>query len=48
MSMRQFLLEASDDSVNDDNLITKYNQYKLEHRRRSVLEFFNKHKDEEW
>jgi len=41
-------MEQEDPSINDDNLLVKYNQYKLEHRRRSVVEFFNKHKEEEW
>ena len=47
MTMRQFV-ENADESVNDDNLLTKYNEYKTKHRRTAVVEFFNQHKEEEW
>ncbi|KAK2704796.1 serrate RNA effector molecule homolog isoform X2 [Artemia franciscana] len=47
MSFKAFLA-AQDDSISDEEAITKYADYKLEFRRQQINEFFVAHKDEEW
>jgi len=47
MTLKQFLA-TQDDSISDQEAITKYNEYKVEFRRQQLNEFFVAHKDEEW
>lgn len=47
MTLKQFLNEQ-DDMIDEETLIKKYNDYKINFRRMQVQEFFNRHKDEEW
>ncbi|KAJ6223773.1 hypothetical protein RDWZM_002318 [Blomia tropicalis] len=46
-TLKQFL-HYQDDHIDEDTLISKYNEYKCEFRRTQIQEFFNRHKDEEW
>lgn len=47
LSFKQFLAQQ-DDSISEDNAITKYNEYKNEFRGTQMKEFFEAHKDQEW
>lgn len=47
MTLKQFLA-TQDDSISDQDAITKYNEYKVEFKRQQLNEFFVAHKDEEW
>lgn len=47
MSFKQFMRNL-DDSVDHLEAAKKYNEYKLEFKRKQITEFFNAHKDEEW
>lgn len=48
MTLKQFLVSLTDDSISDETAITKYTEYKLEFKRSQLNEFFVAHKDEEW
>ncbi|KAG8195771.1 hypothetical protein JTE90_004777 [Oedothorax gibbosus] len=47
MTFKQFLA-SQDDSIDDQEAVKKYNEYKLEFKRQQINEFFLAHKDEEW
>lgn len=47
MTFKQFLA-TQDDTINDDEAVRKYQDYKLEYRRQMIHSFFVAHKDEEW
>jgi hypothetical protein len=47
MSFKAFL-DTQDDSITDEEALTKYGEYKLEFRRQQLNEFFVGHKEEEW
>lgn len=44
---KQFLHQL-DDEVGDTDAVKKYNEYKMDFKKKQVKEFFRKHKDEEW
>lgn len=48
MTLKQFLVSLTDDSISDETAIKKYTDYKLEFKRSQLNEFFVGHKDEEW
>lgn len=37
-----------DDNVDETESVRRYNQYKLDFRRRQLQDFFLRHKDQEW
>ena len=47
MSFKQFLAQQSD-SIDEVEAVERYAEYKTEFRKKQVVEFFDKHKDEEW
>uniref|UniRef100_A0A914E8E8 SERRATE/Ars2 N-terminal domain-containing protein n=1 Tax=Acrobeloides nanus TaxID=290746 RepID=A0A914E8E8_9BILA len=47
LTFKKFLATV-DDSISDDEAITKYNEYKVEFKRQQIQKFFDVHKDEEW
>ena len=47
LTFKKFL-ETQDESISDDEAISKYNEYKLEYRKQEFEKFFAAHKDEEW
>ncbi|XP_054156484.1 serrate RNA effector molecule homolog [Oppia nitens] len=47
MTFKHFL-GTQDDGIDDQIAVKKYNEYKLDFKKRQILEFFNAHKDEEW
>lgn len=47
MLFKQFLHQM-DDEVGETVAVKKYNEYKMNFKKKQVKEFFNKHKDEEW
>lgn len=47
LNFKQFMNNL-DDSIDHIEATTKYNEYKVEFRRKQLNEFFNAHKDEEW
>ena len=47
MTFKQFL-GTLDDSVDDDDSVQRYRDYKIEFKRQQIHEFFIAHKDEEW
>ena len=47
LSFKQFL-GMQDDSIDDKEAIQKYNEYKIEFRRKQISEFFEIHKEEDW
>ncbi|GAV02828.1 hypothetical protein RvY_13346 [Ramazzottius varieornatus] len=47
MSFKQFLATL-DDSVDDDDAVQRYREYKMDFKRQQIHEFFVAHKDEEW
>jgi hypothetical protein len=47
MSFKAFL-QTQDDSITDDEALTKYGEYKQEFRRQQLNEFYVCHKEEEW
>lgn len=47
MSFKMFLGQQ-DDTINDQDAVKKYNEYKEDFRIKQINEFFLQHKDEEW
>uniref|UniRef100_A0A131XM75 Serrate RNA effector molecule homolog n=1 Tax=Hyalomma excavatum TaxID=257692 RepID=A0A131XM75_9ACAR len=47
MTFKQFL-GSQDDSIDDQEAVRKYNEYKMDFRRQQLNEFFVNHKEEEW
>lgn len=47
LTFKQFLSQQ-DDSIDEDDAIAGYNEYKAEFKRKQVDEFFDNHKDEDW
>jgi len=47
LSFKSFL-QTQDDSITDDEALTKYTEYKHEFNRQQLNEFFVAHKEEEW
>lgn len=47
MSFKAFL-QTQDDSITDEEALSKYAEYKQEFRRQQLNEFFVAHKEEEW
>ncbi|XP_077990042.1 serrate RNA effector molecule homolog [Glandiceps talaboti] len=47
MTFKQFLA-SQDDSIDDQEAVRKYNEYKIEFKRQQLSDFFLAHKDEEW
>ncbi|KAI1290255.1 Serrate RNA effector molecule -like protein [Halotydeus destructor] len=47
LTFKQFLA-GLDDTVADTDAVQKYNEYKTTFKKDQILEFFNKHKEEEW
>lgn len=47
LTFKKFL-ETQDESISDEEAISKYNEYKLEYRKQEFEKFFAAHKDEEW
>jgi len=47
MTFKAFL-STQDDSITDEEALTKYSEYKLEFQRQQLNEFFVTHKEEEW
>ena len=46
-TFKQFLTQQ-DDSIDEDEAITLYNEYKADFKRKQVDEFFDSHKEEDW
>jgi len=46
-TFKQFLAQQ-DDSIDEEDAIASYNEYKADFKRKQVEEFFEKHKDEDW
>lgn len=47
LSFKQYMNNL-DDSIDHIEATTKYNNYKIEFRKKQLTEFFNAHKEEEW
>ncbi|XP_077867371.1 serrate RNA effector molecule homolog [Saccoglossus kowalevskii] len=47
MTFKQFLA-SQDDSIDDQEAVRKYNEYKIEFKRQQISDFFLAHKEEEW
>ncbi len=47
MTFKRFLA-TQDDSITDEEAISKYQDYKMEYKRQELHKFFLAHKDEEW
>lgn len=47
LTFKQFMNNL-DDSTDHIEATTKYNEYKVEFKRKQLTEFFNAHKEEEW
>jgi len=47
MTFKAFL-STQDDSITDEEALSKYGEYKIEFQRQQLNEFFVTHKDEEW
>lgn len=47
MTFKQFL-QRLDDEVAETDAVKKYNDYKMDFKKKQLKEFFDKHKDEEW
>jgi len=41
-------LHRLDDDVDEADAVRKYNEYKIDFKKKQIKEFFEKHKDEEW
>jgi hypothetical protein len=47
MTFKQYLA-TQDDGIDDQIAVKKYNEYKLEFKKKQINDFFTAHKDEEW
>lgn len=47
LSFKQFLAQQ-DDSIDEAEAISAYNEYKAEFKRKQMEEFFEQHKEEDW
>ena len=47
MTFKQFLA-TQDEGIDPSEATKKYNDYKLDFKKRQISDFFNAHKDEEW
>jgi hypothetical protein len=47
MTFKQFM-SGLDDSIDHVEAAKRYNEYKLDFKRKQINEFFGAHKDEEW
>ncbi|UYV66304.1 SRRT [Cordylochernes scorpioides] len=47
MTFKQFL-NSQDDTIDDQEAVKKYGEYKLEFKKQQISEFFLSHKEEEW
>ncbi|XP_033123348.1 serrate RNA effector molecule homolog isoform X2 [Anneissia japonica] len=47
MTFKQFLA-SQDDTIDDQEAVRKYNEYKVDFRRTQLSEYFLAHKDQEW
>lgn len=47
MTFKQFLA-GLDDTIDDTESVKKYNEYKMEFKRKQINDFFQAHKEEEW
>lgn len=47
LTFKQFLAQQ-DDTIDEMDAISSYNEYKADFKRKQVEEFFEKHKDEDW
>ena len=47
MSFKQYLATL-DDSIDDQEAVKKYSDYKLDFKKKQIIDFFNAHKNEEW
>ena len=47
MTFKQFM-RGLDDSIDHNEAAKRYNEYKLDFKRKQIIDFFTAHKDEEW
>ena len=47
LSFKQFLSQQ-DDSIDDQEAISKYGQYKVDFQRKQIVDFFEDHKEDDW
>lgn len=47
LTFKKFLL-TQDEALNEDDAISKYNEYKLEFKKQDCEKYFQAHKHEEW
>ena len=47
MTFKSFLM-AQEDSIDEDEAVRRYHEYKTEFKRTQLSDFFVMHKDEEW
>lgn len=47
LTFKKFLATV-DETISDEDAITKYNDYKTEFKKQQIQKFFDLHKDEEW
>ena len=47
LTFKQWLADQSDD-VGEEEVVERYNTYKLDFKRTTINKFFDAHKDEEW
>ena len=47
MSFKQFLA-SQDDNITDEEAIRRFNEYKMDFKKKQLNEFFDAHKEEEW
>ena len=47
MTFKQFL-QRLDDEVAETDAVKRYNDYKLDFKKKQLQDFFDKHRDEEW
>lgn len=41
-------MQGEDDSIDQDEAVRRYSEYKTEFKKNQIAEFFNAHKDDEW
>lgn len=47
LTFKQFLSQQ-EDSIDEEDAIRKFNEYKSEFKRKQIVEFFDEHKEEDW